>query len=416
MESNSKRKFRSVGRAITFLFCLVLAAAACSPRREAGIVEQDLVASEPMAETEPTASLEEYVKRERMLLWPSDVKSETIAELPESEREIAPGVTLRIQGEVTQPTHGALQVIKVEKQSMTKDGFVSMLEWLQPETDWSYSETVEPVRTDATCKVNGTDYSASYYTNSGDKTSGFYYSADSGMIPREGNLMNDQELMDDWGALLEMEIPVDKEWALAQAEAALKQLGVTDMRLQAAERACQFTNNDIENPITKGWDFVFVPSLGGLPVYYRNGATGYNDSIYPTVMNPCISIYVTQLGVEMVDWRYVYKRTEVLQEDVAILSYESVLDVAIERLTKHHETWNGNDLTLTIIGMQLAAGIIGDDMVSDGEAFSLHPTQGRLVPVWEVIYTTEEAGSEWYNYTMVLPFCALDGGAMMVQQ
>lgn len=373
--------------------------------------------------------------------WPSDVPERKIARVERKAEEIADGVTLAVRADVTEPVHGKNSIIRVEQAVFDVGEFSSILAALAPElgaveiTGTSGVGVLDPekleplvVRGDMTSlyaafERGDTTYELYAGVYPGDGVSYFSYGAKDIYVIRESYFVNDPEIEYDYGEAVREPIEMTAAEARPQAEAVLEALGASGLMLQSAERACWFDTGEdgAQMVLSRGWDFIYVPNNNGLPVYYRGGRSGnsriYGERFYAEPIREMLSVYVDDTGVARIYWPGMCVQTEVLEDDVELLPYGTILEKAkarlAERYMKAYEQ-GGSKLELVVTKIQLAAAIVSDEAMSEAEAFQSGGITGRLVPVWEVICTVGVAGEEPYE-TFVLPYCAVDGVPLLEQ-
>ena len=359
--------------------------------------------------------------------WPSDVPEEKIARLDWEAREIAEGVTLEIHADVTAPKDAKTPIALVERTSFDYGAFTAILEGLAPGAEWTITSNAEQTGLNASGEQNGVTYTARAGTFAGDGASCFSYGVADIYIIREGYFVNDPEIEQDYGKEIRKPIELAAAEARIHAEAALGALGASGLLLQSAERTCWFEEaNGRREVVSRGWTFVYVPDNGGLPVYYRGGRSGisriYGEELYGEPIREMLSIYVDEAGVRHIDWRDACAQSAVLEQNAAILPYETILEHATERLAERYArsyAQSGIPLALAVTKMQLAAIIASDEKVNEAEAMYHFAggavSSGRLIPVWELLVTVAEAGKEPYE-TVVFPFSAIDATPLLQQQ
>ena len=184
--------------------------------------------------------------------------------------------------------------------------------------------------------------------------------------------------------------------------------------LQAAERTCRFGTSKYgdDTVLTSGWCFLYVPSCGGLPAFYRGSGTQYGglfgtDS-YGMPMESMISIYVDETGVSSVDWSDLFTVTDTVERTEEIQGYEEALTSAKKLLqNRYSNKANAAALDITVTAVQLSAAAVSNERKSESAAFDYRASTGRIVPVWDVICRLDSYNS--YQETFALRFSATDG-------
>ena len=237
---------------------------------------------------------------------------------------------------------------------------------------------------------------------------------------REGYFANDIEMEQDYAEQIHTPIKTTAAEARPLADAVVEALGADGMMLQSAERACRFDTAamDDDTVLTSGWCFVYVPSCGGLPAFYRSGGMGSGDAFstdyYGTPLSPVLSVYVDENGVSVVDCRDFFTETVTNAYSEPLLSYEDALESTRQLLTDRYADQSLTlPLNVTVTAVQLAASCISDERMSGSAAFDYTGESGSIVPVWEVICTFY--GGSVYNETVAFRFTATDGVTLMEQ-
>ncbi|MEN6339031.1 MAG: hypothetical protein ABFD03_02770, partial [Clostridiaceae bacterium] len=99
-----------------------------------------------------------------------------------------------------------------------------------------------------------------------------------------------------------------------------------------------------------------------------------------------------------------------------LLGYDQAITLAREQLIEEYE---GKELTtplnITVTEVQLASIIVSSERMSESAAINYTGTEGRLVPVWEIVCVeSNPSGSYWRSF--VLPFTGTDGVALTKQE
>ncbi|MEA5047162.1 MAG: DUF6034 family protein [Eubacteriales bacterium] len=238
-----------------------------------------------------------------------------------------------------------------------------------------------------------------------------------GVLIREGNLPGDSELEAQYGAEIRKPIPLLREDAQAAAEQTLRDLGISGLALDSAEKACLFDEwNGEEFPVlSRGWDFVFVLDNAGLLLHeYNGGSTSVYDVLnYCSVYGGSLSVYVDETGVALFYWVRYYETGETVYQNVAVLSAEDALALAKERLARLYprpvSKADGARMEIELYSLRLSASLITDswNVKPDGSPVP----EGLLVPCWDVSCKISDTGDGYVEYK-TFPFVAFDGGAV----
>ena len=108
----------------------------------------------------------------------------------------------------------------------------------------------------------------------------FSFFREDAIVYREGFLVGDLEMEQEFGEIIREPISLTMEEAKAKAESLLENSSIQGWALDSAERACMFDANNTDNVLSRGWDFVYMLTNSGLMVHYYGGSTGgINDQL-----------------------------------------------------------------------------------------------------------------------------------------
>lgn len=236
---------------------------------------------------------------------------------------------------------------------------------------------------------------------------GFYYNRYQADVTRKTWIYYELDWQPDEIALFDEPIPLSRTQTQPIAEKALLEMGAKGYVLDSADEAIAIGRDAQGTPtaISKGWEYVFVPQSNGLPRHAYSGWSSIeNDPIcYYNTMSDYVWIYVDEAGVSRVSWHCFSEEEAVVAENVALISLDEVIALANARfaLIQRNEFATA-DFDIRVQNIRLAAMLLGND--SDAAvAYS--------VPVWEVEYSISYG--DGYRTLCVLPFNAVDGGAVM---
>ncbi|HWQ07205.1 MAG TPA: DUF6034 family protein [Feifaniaceae bacterium] len=352
--------------------------------------------------------------------WISDVPVKVLEHVKLEPETLQDNLTFTVDADVTEPTAYEPVTVDVARRTIGFAEFQAMLKAVMPEVTWMSTQNDDGTEMTATGERNEEAYAASCYANQDGTVSFAVYPENLYMI-REGFLVNDSEMKQDYYTVLHQSIKTTAAEAQPKADAVVTALGAEGLMLQGAERACRF---DMDLPgnvvLTSGWCFVYVPDCGGLPTHYRTGRSSsmdaFGDGYYGEPIQSVLSIYVDETGVSYIDWRSPFTVTQKNVLSEPLLGYDQAIALAREQLIGECE---GKELTtplnITVTEVQLASIIVSSERMSESAAINYTGTEGRLVPVWEIVCVeSNPSGSYWRSF--VLPFTGTDGVALTKQE
>lgn len=352
--------------------------------------------------------------------WISDVPVKVLEHVKLEPETLQTNLTFAVDADVTQPKAYEPVTVDVARRTIGFSEFQQMLTAIMPEVAWTSTQNEDGTEMTATGERNGKAYTAYCFAYQ-DGTVSFSISPEEYCMIREGYLVNDIEMKQDYYTVLHQSIKTTAAEAQPKADAVVKALGAEGLMLQGAERACRFSIDMPGNVVlSSGWCFVYVPDCGGLPAYYRLGRSAsngmYGDGYYGESIKSVLSIYVDETGVALVEWHdpFSISKTNTLSE--SLLGYDQAITLVRKQLTEEYE---GRELTtplmITVTEVQLASIIVSSERMSESAAFDYSGDSGRLVPVWEIVCVeSNPSGSFWRS--IVLPFTAIDGVALTQQE
>lgn len=352
--------------------------------------------------------------------WISDVPAKVLKHVTLEPETLQENLTFTVDADVTQPKAYEPLTVDVTRRTIGFAEFQQMLAAVMPEVAWTSSQNGDGTEMTAAGERNGEAYTAYCYVYQDGTVSFSIYPENLYMI-REGFLVNDIEMEQDYFAVLHQSIQTTASEAQPKADAVVKALGAEGMMLQSAERACRF---DMDLPgnvvLTSGWCFVYVPDCGGLPAYYRMGRSASNgafgDGYYGESIRSVLSVYVDETGVSYIDWRSPFTVIQTNAQTEPLQGYDQAIALAREHIIAEYED---RELTtpfmITVTEVQLASIIVSSERMSESAAIDYSGDTGRLVPVWEVV-CAESNPEGTYRQSFVLPFTATDGLALTRQE
>lgn len=203
------------------------------------------------------------------------------------------------------------------------------------------------------------------------------------------------------------EFPISEETAVAAAKRVLIDLGIDNMEVAYAEKACAYHCLKAHSIESKGWCVVFTRSCNGLPSIYVDGASLWNTSEAPALGAPwnkeVIFVIVDEAGVYCFDWRGAGKQKKVLVENAELLPLEDILERAEKQLMYQHLPQNNDsaDYSITVKEIRLDSALVN---------VANETNIGRMIPVWDFYYDiVYKEGDSSEAETYVLTLNAIDG-------
>ncbi len=352
--------------------------------------------------------------------WISDVPVKVLEHVKQEPETLQDNLTFTVDADVTEPAAYEPVTVDVVRRTIDFAEFQQMLSMVMPEVAWTSTQNEDGTEMTARGERNGKAYTAYCFAYQ-DGTVSFSISPEEYCMIREGYLVNDSEMKQDYYGVLHQSIQTTAAEAQPKADAVVKALGADGMMLQGAERACRFSIDMPGNVVlSSGWCFVYVPDCGGLPAYYRMGRSAsngtYGDGYYGEPIKSVLSIYVDETGVSLVEWRDPFSVTQTNALKEPMLEYDQAIALVREHLIAENEDRElTTPLNITVTGVQLASIIVSDERMSESAAFDYTGNAGRLVSVWEIVCVeSNPSGSYWRSF--VLPFTATDGIALTRQE
>lgn len=349
--------------------------------------------------------------------WISDVPVTAVEHIDRESEILQKNLTFTVDADVTVPKTYEQAIVSIERRSIDYAAFQALLKAVMPEVEWTAMHDEAETDMTASGERDGETYTAFCGTSSDGVTYFSIYPKDVCMV-REGYFANDNEMEQDYAEQIHTPIKTTAAEARPLADAVVEALGAEGMMLQSAERACRFGTAvyDDSAVLTRGWCFVYVPSCGGLPAYYRGGGASYGGAsdYYGTPLTPVLSVYVDENGVSLVDCRDLFTVAAVDAYSEPLLSFEDALESTRQLLKDCYADQGLNlPLNVTVTAVQLAASCVSNERMSESAALDYTGENGNVVPVWEVICTFY--GGSVYNQTVAFRFTATDGVALMQQ-
>ena len=338
------------------------------------------------------------------------------------------GVRILVDADVVIPQAAGYGVRQCDRFGFTLENYQTLIDFLMPHADWLPSADTTAILPDGTLdlsKVNleegttltaeviGFPYTRSLYASE----HVFSVCRDDAIVYREGFLVGDEEMEQEFGEVIREPISLTQEAAKAKADELLSTLGMQDWALDSAERACMFQDGLAKNVLSRGWDFVYMLSNGGLPVHYYSGASGGGkDKLdYRGADAGWLWVYVDDSGISRVYWINRYKPGPPEYTNVAIIGVEDALRLAKERLTRiYGEAKSDGGFDIEIYSIRLSSMLLA---YSDEQVAGSYDLEQRdmahMVPTWDISCREVFPGGE--GEFLTLPFCATDGGSITIR-
>lgn len=359
--------------------------------------------------------------------WPMDIAMEAVDRVDTEAEQITTYATFAVHADVRQPEDANPSVIHMTRNPMTDEEILALLEKLKPDADWTITEP------DGTCKCFGTGTTTDGVTFTRSLTAIYDSSAVFRLTPEGMTVYAEQELINGADAdkipvdAFEQPIELTAKEAQKQADKVVDTLGATNVVLQAAERACMFETDEdgTLSVVSSGWDFVYVPVGGDLPCIYIGGQL-YGDSYngrfyYDESMYPLLRVYVDDSGMQRIDLVNMPVQSEVLQENVPIISYEVVLEQVKEEMAvmfgkTAYFPWAmlKQSVEVNVTSICLCSAVVGEEAVAGEDLLNPVDSAEQLIPVWQIVCTVAYEGKESLR-AIELRYSAVDGLPLMIR-
>ena len=205
------------------------------------------------------------------------------------------------------------------------------------------------------------------------------------------------------------EFPLTQQEAIAQAEQALRELGIEHLVATQAQKACAYHSLTPLRPVSKGWKVICTRESNGLPSYYVDGAALWGNAPAPELGAPWnaerVIVYVDAEGVYSFSWQGAGRQKRILVENVELLPLDDILERAEKQLMYQHlpQDRQTPDFRLEVNCIRL-----GSSLVSVANETEI----GRMIPTWDfcydILYENAETGQINSN-SYVLTLNAIDG-------
>jgi hypothetical protein len=186
---------------------------------------------------------------------------------------------------------------------------------------------------------------------------------------------------------------VTREEAIAQAEALMRKLGLTDIQLILTIPASIDDGNFGVDPSKQCWMFIYVPTVNGIPIMIekKNMKANYtyvsssNEDYTAVFCSPMVVFQISDSGILMY-WEGPFDIQETLNENAILLPFEDIQARIRQQLPITYAAKEGvTEVHVTRIELNYMRARIKD--MQDGY---------MLLPVWDVIgYTDEPFKNIW---------------------
>ncbi|HML67075.1 MAG TPA: hypothetical protein PKA81_01665 [Clostridia bacterium] len=349
------------------------------------------------------------------------------AHVDEPAYELANGVSVRVNADVVIPQTTGYGVRQCSGIGFTLDDYRRMIDYFLPNAKWVPNQTEPGFQTNGAYDLSDIDFTkrttlsveqdgALYSAVIGAGQQIFGFQRAGGMVYRESYLLGDVEMEQLYGEEIRTPIDLTREAAGTQADKVLVDLGIQNWQLDNTERACMFASGDSQNVLSRGWNFTYVLSNAGLPVHYNNGMTGMEQDApdYGGVYTGVLSIYVDESGVSFLYWYNYYNAGQPLFTNVEIIGAKKALALAKARVERSFGQQDIGVKEVEVYAIRLSSMLIGYPDETDFDSTRDAPLDtAYMIPSWDVSCCVSFRDGR-VEYT-VIPFCATDGGSIVMQ-
>ena len=349
------------------------------------------------------------------------------AHIDEPAYELANGVSVRVNAEVTIPQAAGYGVRRCSGVRFTTDDYRRMIDYFLPNAIWVPNQTEPGFQTNGAYDLSDIDLSKrttfsaeqdgamySVIIGAGQQTFGFQRAG--GMVYRESYLLGDAEMERLYGEEIRTPIDLTREQAQTKSDQVLTDFKIHDWQLDKAERACLFEQGNTGNVLSRGWNFTYVLSNAGLPVHYNERMTGMQQDVpdYAGAYTGALSIYVDESGVSFLYWYHYYNVGQALFDNVETIGVDQALSLAKERIERSFGQQDIGVKEVEVYAIRLSSMVIGYPDKADFDSTGDAPLDtAYMIPSWDVscCYRYRDG---WEEYTMI-SFSAMDGGSIVMR-
>lgn len=205
---------------------------------------------------------------------------------------------------------------------------------------------------------------------------------------------------------VKVEPSVTKEEAGEMLEAFLLENGLENYRVDKVSSARHFDNLTREE-ISQGWRFELVPAYGYYPLDAVQAATQGGwlrlyvvESYCATWNQESLYVYISEKGVEDVQWNYPYAIEGCVNPCVELMDFEEIQKKFVNLITEglsYFEQPSAHEPTVTKVVLTLVPQQMKDD-----------PDTAYLMPVWVCVIDWKPKGPE-QHCEQVIGLNAIDG-------
>ena len=390
--------------------------------------------SEPVASTkdEPDSNAVPMQRKTEQLLLDSMVESElqypdAPAHIDEPAYELANGVSVRVNADVTIPQATGYGVRQCSGIGFISDDYRRMIDYFLPNAKWVPNQTEPGFQTNGAYELSNIDFSkrttfsveqdgAMYSVIIGAGQHLFGFQRAGGMVYRESYLLGDEEMEQLYGEEIRAPIDLTREEAQTKSDQVLSDLGIHGWQLDKVERACLFEQGNTGNVLSRGWNFAYMLSNAGLPVHYNESMTGMEQDVpdYGGVYTGVLSIYVDETGVSFLYWYNHYNVGAALFTNVEIISADKALALAKTRIGQSFGQQDIGVKEVEVYAIRLSSMLIGYPIKTDFDSTRDEPLDtAYMIPSWDISCCVKFRDGR-VEYTMI-PFSATDGGTIVMQ-
>ena len=348
----------------------------------------------------------------------------SVTHITQKAETLSAGITVLVDADVAIPQTADYRIRECNQTAFTLDEYRKMLAYFFPNGKGKPNQEVKGVQADGTFDLNDLDLetgtplymqkgSEDFSLQLGGKSSVFWFGrTDEGTI-REGNLVGDEELEQEYGELIRAPIAISRETAQAQAEQAISNLDIQGWQIESVQRTVYFDMNHPGKELGRGWAFVYGLSDAGLAMHEGIGSSNSkNDRLSYWKANAGeLTIYVDERGVSNFYWEKRYAPSNVTYPVAAIISAEDALKLAKERITRIYGELDYENTQIEIFDIRLSTMLIGFSDHLTGQPFpDPYEDIALLIPTWNFSFRVIYSAGDAEYYTM--PFSAIDGGAV----
>ena len=412
---------------------------ACQPGKETSLltpipVEQEASANEEPQQSEPIQFDQDLADiqlatAKGLLGSAANVSlgnTATQTHITQPAETLEAGIQLVVDADVFVPKTDGVSIQECTRDAFTKEEVETMIEAFMPDAKWTTTTDTAAVSGDGTldyskldleaytelhASQNGTEFAVSLSDNAHQ----FAFFRGNGIIYDENFLLGDAEMEREFGEIIRAPITLTRETAQAEADAMLSRFGAGDWALEYAERACMFDLNNTNGMLSSGWMFEYGLYNAGLSMRPDKGYEQSDRLSYWKVNDGALTIYVDESGISYFHWDKRYEPSGVSNPAAAIISVEDAIQLAKTRITNLYGALRYENTRIEVYDIRLATVLIGYNDQLIGKPFpEVYEDITLLIPTWNVSFRVLNQNGE-ADYVL-MPFCAIDGGAVSLME